>query len=61
VLIPLTLLDDDKRKGFELMDRFCFELVSNVSCFELSFPISGGFWQPLEEAVENPKAVCEAV
>ena len=51
LVLPVTLLDNDKRKGFELNDRFCFDLISSVPCYELSFPKSGGFWEAIEEVV----------
>jgi hypothetical protein len=51
LVLPVTLLDNDKRKGFELNDRLCFDLISSVPCYELSFPKSGGFWEAIEEVV----------
>lgn len=50
LIVPLTLRDNDMRKGFELMDRFCYDLVSAIPCFELAFAKNPSFWQALDAA-----------
>ncbi len=49
LVIPLTLLDNDKRKGFEYIDRFCFDFVTSIPYYELSFPRNNHFWSVIED------------
>ena len=57
IVIPLTLLDNDKRKGFEYIDKFCFEFVSNIPCYMLFFSKNNSFWPVIEEKISNVESI----